>query len=105
MNKYSVDYTNILAEYTEKIIEAVKKLKCTPIMICRTTNHPADDKLFVVLAQYDNPHPVYNNPYCVWDASVFGSKASLFYGHYGLSFRSAMQCVLDKTRDLNKEEE
>lgn len=102
--KYNKDFTTIPAEVTEAITEAIKEQNCTPVLICRETNHPEDNKLFVVIARYNEPHHSFNNAYVVWNANTFGEQASLFYGHYYISFKSAMEIVADKIRDLNKEE-
>lgn len=102
--KYNVDFTTIDIEVREKIRKAVAELDCALVMVCRLTNHPDDECLYVVIAQYDKAHPIYENGYCVWEAAVRGKAASLFYGHYGVSFKTAMQIVADKVRDLNKEE-
>lgn len=107
MKKYNEDFTTISSETYDKIRKATEELNCMPIMVCRLTNHPEDHYLYVVLAQYAEPHPIYGNAYCVWEANVSGrqDQASLFYGHYGLSFKTAMQIINEKVRDLNKEEE
>lgn len=104
MKKYNEDFTTLPTEITDKITEAVKEQNCTPVFISRLTNHPDDSQLFVVVAQYDK-HPIYGKAYVVWEANTFGGQASLFYGHYGVSFKTAMKIVADKVRDLNKEEE
>ena len=104
MKKYNEDFTTISLEESNKIDNAVKDNDCVTIMVCRLTNHPDDKRLYVVLAQYDKPHPIDGNAYCVWEANTYGDKASLFYGHYGLSFKTAMEIIADKVRDLNKEE-
>ena len=101
--KYNVDFTSITLDVQDKITQAVEELDCTPVMICRLTNHPDDECLYVVLAQYTNNHPTYENIYCVWESAVRGEQASLFYGHYGISFKTAMQIISEKVRDLNKE--
>ena len=103
MRKYNEDFTTIPTEVTDKITEAVKEKGCAPILICRETNHPEDDRLFVVIARYNEPHHSFDNAYVVWNANTFGDKASLFYGHYHISFKTAMEIVADKVRDLNKE--
>lgn len=101
--KYNENFTTLPTEVIDKITEAVKEQDCTPILICRETNHPDDDKLFVVIARYNEPHHSFDNAYVVWNANTFGEQASLFYGHYYISFKSAMEIVADKVRDLNKE--
>ena len=104
MKKYNEDFTTVSLEVFDKISEAVQELDCITIMVSRLTNHPADHYLYVVLAQYDKPHPIYGNAYCVWEANVSRDRASLFYGHYGVSFKTAMEIIAEKVRDLNKEE-
>ena len=104
MKKYNEDFTTLPAEVINKITEAVNEQGCTPILICRLTNHPEDDKLFVVIARCNKPHHSFDNAYVVWNANTFSEKASLFYGHYYISFKTAMEIVADKVRDLNKEQ-
>lgn len=104
MKKYNEDFTTLPAEVTDKITQAVNGQGCTPILICRLTNHPEDDKLFVIIARYNEPHHSFDNSYVVWTANTFGEQANLFYGHYYISFKSALDIVADKVRDLNKEE-
>lgn len=105
MKKYKQDFTTISPEVYDKICDAVNDLDCDLVMISRLTNHPDDHYLYVVLAKYSKPHPIYGDAYCVWEANTCREQASLFYGHYGLSFKTAMEIVADKVRDLNKEEE
>ena len=105
MKKYNEDFTTISAEVYDKICDTVNDLGCDLIMISRLTNHPDDHYLYVVLGQYSQPHPIYGSSYCVWEASTCGNEASLFYGHYGVSFKTAMKIIADKVRDLNKEED
>lgn len=104
--KYCEDFTTIPADVYDKIRKATEGLNCMPIMVCRLTNHPNDWYLHVVLAQYTKPHPIYGNTYCVWEANISGDNdvASLFYGNYGLDFKTAMTVVAGRIRDLNKEE-
>ena len=104
MKKYNEDFTTISTETYDKIRKATEELNCKPIMVCRASNHPEDDYLWVVLAQYIKPNPF--GEYCVWTANTSRptSTADLFYGHYGLSFKVALEVVNDKVRDLNKEE-
>ena len=105
MKKYNEDFTSMSLDVQDKITVAVEKLGCTPILICRASNHHEDDYLWVVLGQYTKPHSF--GEYCVWTANTSRSteSADLFYGHYGVSFKVALDVVADKVRDLNKEEE
>lgn len=104
MKKYNEDFTTLPTEVTDSITKAVNEQGCTPILISRLTNHPDDDRLFVIIARYNNPHHSFDNSYVVWTANTFSEKASLFYGHYYISFKSALEIVADKVRNLNKEE-
>ena len=107
MKKYNEDFTTITSEVYDKIRKATEELNCMPIMVCRASNHPEDEYLYAVIAQYIMPHPVYGKMYCVWTANTSRptEKADLFYGHYGVSFTVALKVLTDKVRDLNKEEE
>lgn len=107
MKKYNEDFTTITSEVYDKIRKATEELNCMPIMVCRASNHPEDEYLYVVLAQYINPHPIHGKAYCVWTANTSRptEKADLFYGCYGASFTVALKVLTDKVRDLNKEEE
>ena len=104
MKKYTEDFTTISTEIYDKIAKATEELKCKPVLICRLTNHPEDEYLFAVIGQYIKPHPF--GEYCVWTANTSraANMADLFYGHYGVSFKTALQIVDDKIRDLNREE-
>ena len=106
MKKYTENFTDISAEVTEKITKATAELNCKPVLICRASNHPEDDYLYVVIAQYIEPHTIYDNGYCVWTANVSRKTdvADLYYGNYGVSFKSALRVADEKIRDLNKEE-
>lgn len=106
MNKYTTDFTSITLDVQDKITAAVEELDCTPILICRLTNHPEDDYLYVVIGQYVDPHPIYGGAYCVWTANTGrnSSTADLYYGNYGVNFKNALKIVDEKIRDLNKEE-
>ena len=106
MNKFTENFTNVSTEVKESITNAVERLGCSPILICRASNHPEDDYLYVVIGQYINPHSIYGNAYCVWTANVSRKSevADLHYGNYGVSFKNALKIVDEKIRDLNKEE-
>lgn len=104
MKKYNEDFTTIPTEVYDRIKKATEELGCNPIMVCRLTNHPDDSYLFVVIAQYIDPHPIYDRAYCVWEANTSGNRTSLFYGHYGVSFKTALEIVSGKVRDIDKEE-
>lgn len=102
--KYNEDFTTIPVEVTEAITRSVEKLNCTPILICRASNHPEDNYLYAVIGQYTKPNPF--GEYCVWTANTSrpSESADLHYGSYGVSFKNALKIVDEKVRDLNKEE-
>lgn len=106
MNKYTENFTDISTEVTEMITKATERLNCTPILICRASNHPEDNYLYAVIGQYIEPNSMYGKAYCVWTANTSrGTEvADLHYGSYGVSFKNALKIVDEKIRDLNKEE-
>lgn len=106
MHKYSVNFTDISTDVREAITKAVAELDCTPVLICRASNHPEDDYLYVVIGQYTEEHAIYGNAYCVWTANTSRKTevADLHYGNYGVSFKNALKVADEKIRDLNKEE-
>lgn len=103
--KYNPDFTTISTEVYEKITAKVNELNCCPILICRLNNHPDEvDTLFMVIAKYATPSEYFSGEYVVWTASVFNGRASLNYGHYHISFKTALEIINDRVRDLNREE-
>ena len=105
MKKYNENFTDISTEVREMITKATERLGCTPILICRASNHPEDDYLYAVIGQYIEPHSMYGNAYCVWTVNVSrrSEVADLHYGSYGVSFKNALKIIDEKIRDLNKE--
>lgn len=105
MNKYNPDFTTIPTEIADKITAKVKELNCNPIMMCRLNNHPDEsNKLFMVIAKYITPSEYFSGQYAVWTASMLNGRVSLNYGHYHVSFKTALELVNDRVRDLNREE-
>ena len=105
MNRFTENFTDISTEIKERITRAVAELGCSPVLICRASNHPEDDYLYVVIGQYIKPHSMYGRAYCVWTANTSRGTvvADLHYGSYGVNFKSALEIANDKIRDLNKE--
>ena len=105
MNKYTENFTDISLDTQDRITEAVNRLNCEPVLICRASNHPEDNYLYAVIGQYTEPHLIYGKAYCVWTANTSRDNvADLHYGSYGVSFKNALKIVDEKIRDLNKEE-
>ena len=103
MKKYTEDFTSISLDEQDKIIAAVNKLNCEPVIICRASNHPDDSYTFVVIGQYIKPHPIYGKAYCVWTANTSRSEseADLYLGNYGMSFKSALKIVNENISDYS----
>ena len=106
MNKYTENFTDISTEIYDRIAKATERLNCKPVLICRASNHPEDDYLYVVIGQYIEPNSMYGKAYCVWTANTSRPSeiADLHYGNYGVSFKNALKITDEKIRDLNKEE-
>lgn len=101
MAKYNVDFTTIPTEIVNEITKEVKKINCLPVFICKKNNHPESEEDFIVIGQYDKPHSIYGKAYCLWEATTWKDGVSLQYGHYGISFQTAMQKLSDKITDWN----
>ena len=103
--EFTNDFTTISGEIAEKITKKVNELNCDTVFVCRLNNHPEDyDNLFMVIGKYKTPHEYFDGQYAVWTANLFGDNASLCYGHYHVSFKSALELLSERVRDLNKEE-
>jgi hypothetical protein len=104
MKKYTEDFTSMSLDEQDKIIAAVNKLNCEPVMICRASNHPNNSHIFVVIGQYIKPHSIYGKSYCVWTANTgrSESEADLYFGNYGVSFKNALKIVDEKVSDYNE---
>ena len=104
MAKYNEDFTTISTEIIDKISKKVETLDCDVVFICRENNHPYDyDKLFKVIGKYKTPHQYFDGQYAVWTANLFSEEASLCYGHYHISFKSALEIITEQIRDCNEE--
>lgn len=105
MKKYNEDFTTITSEVYDKITQKVDELNCSPILVCRLNNHPDEEnKLFMVIGKYTKPHPYFDGQYAVWTASMFGDKVSLNHGYYHVGFKTALELLNERVRDLNREE-
>ena len=104
MTKYNEDFTTISTEVMGKITEKVDELNCDTVFVCRYNNHPEDyDYLFMVIGKYKTPHEYFDGQYAVWTANLFGESASLCYGHYHVSFKTALEIIAEQIRDCNKQ--
>ena len=102
MTKYNEDFTTISTEAMGKITKKVDELNCDTVFVCRFNNHPEDyDNLFMVIGKYKTPHQYFDGQYAVWTANLFGNNASLCYGHYHVSFKTALEIVSERITDHN----
>lgn len=88
-----IDYDTQLA-IAKEINEA---LNATSILICRASNHPDDDYLYLYIAQKGN------GTYITGLANTSrGGRVGLYENHYDCTFKYAMQVMADKIHDYNK---
>lgn len=100
MNKYPKDFTTIPTDIKKAIAKEIKEsLDAIPIMICRLSNHPDDDYLYLYIAH----SPIENYIAGLANTSRNG-YVGLYENHYNCSFKQAMEITMDKIKDLNKEE-
>lgn len=106
MAKYNEDFTTISEDILNKIAKKVESLDCDMVFVCRENNYPDDyDRLFKVIGKYKKPHKYFDGQYAVWTASLFGDEASLCFGHYHISFKTALEIVSERITDNNQKEE
>lgn len=96
--KFTTDFTTINGEtYAAIIQEIVASLNATPVLICKDSNHPDDDYLFLYVAQA-------RDGYITGLANTSrGGRVGLYENHYNCSFKRAMEILADKIHDCNKE--
>ena len=96
--KFTTDFTTIKGEtYAAIIQEIVASLNATPVIVCKDSNHPDDDYLYLYIAQ-------------VKDGYITGlantsrkGYVGLYENHYNISFKRALEILTDKIHDCNKE--
>ena len=99
MKNYNKDFTTVYEDVRKAITDEIwESLGATPILICRCSNHPDDNYLYLYIAQkgYDN--------YIAGLANTSRKGyVGLYENHYDCTFKYAMQVVADKIHDYNKE--
>ncbi len=97
--KFTNDFTTINEEVYESIVkEIVASLNATPVIICKCSNHPEDDYLYLYIAQA-------NNGYISGLANTSRSGyVGLYENHYNCTFKKALEILVDKIHDCNKGE-
>ena len=85
-------YLDIKTSTYNVIVDEVNRNHYIADFICRASNHPDDNYLYLVIASNDNE-------YVTWLANTSGNQVGLYEGHYGLSFKEAMQIIADKIKE------
>ena len=96
--KFTTDFTTINGEtYAAIIQEIVASLNATPVLVCKDSNHPDDDYLYLYVAQA-------RDGYITGLANTSrGNSVGLYENHYNCSFKRALEILADKIHDCNKE--
>lgn len=96
--KFTTDFTTIDSEaYLAISKEIMASLDASPILICRQSNHPEDNYLYLYIAKR-------HNGYITGLANTSrGGSVGLYENHYNLSFNRALEILADKIHDCNKE--
>lgn len=96
--KFTTDFTTIRdAIYVDIAMEIEASLNATPVIICKQSNHPDDDYLYLYIAQA--PHGYITG---LANTSRNG-RVGLYENHYNLSFKRALEILADKIHDCNKD--
>lgn len=95
--EFTNDFTTINVFIKAMIEEEIKKsLNSTPIIICKDSNHPDDDYLYLYIA-------LAKDGYITGLANTSrGNSVGLYENHYNLSFKRALEILADKIHDCNK---
>ena len=98
--KFTTDFTTISAKARIAITEAIRTdLKATTVFICKLSNHPDDDYLYLYIAQSKA------DEYIAGLANTSrNGYVGLYENHYNCSFKQAMEITMDKIKDCNKGE-
>ncbi len=97
--KFTTDFTTIEPKIYSEIESAILcDLDAFPVFICKDSNHPDDDYLYLYIAKTPN------DGYIAGLANTSrGNSVGLYENHYNCSFKRAMEILADKIHDCNKE--
>ena len=97
--KFTTDFTTVNVFIKAMIEEEIKaSLNATPILVCKDSNHPDDDYLYLYIAIAKD------DTYIVGLANTSrGNSVGLYENHYNCSFKRALEILADKIHDCNKE--
>lgn len=96
--KFTTDFTTISAKARISITEAIRNdLKATTVLICKYSNHPDDDYLYLYIAQSKT------DEYIAGLANTSrNGYVGLYENHYNCTFKQAMEITMDKIKDCNR---
>ena len=96
--KFTNDFTTIDSEvYLAISKEIMASLEASPILICRQSNHPEDNYLYLYIAKR-------NEGYVTGLANTSRSNGvGLYENHYNCPFDVATSILANKIHDCNKE--
>ena len=86
-------YLDIKTSTYNAIVDEVNRNHYIADLVSRASNHPDDNYLYLVLASN-------NNEYVTWIANTSGNQVGLYEGHYGLSFKQAMEILTKKIKEV-----
>lgn len=97
--KFTNDFTTITAKARIAIMEAIRNnLNADTEFICKDSNHPDDDYLYLYIAKAKN------DTYIAGLANTSRSgSVGLYENHYGCTLKEALEILADKIHDCNEE--
>lgn len=96
--EFTTDFTTIGAETRIAIMDAIKdNLDARVVFICRCSNHPDDDYLYLYIAK---AHDGYISGLANTSRDY---GVGLYENHYNCTFTKALEILTDKIHDCNKE--
>ena len=87
------DYLDIKTSTYNAIVDEVNRNHYVADFICRASNHPGDNYLYLVLASG-------SKGYVVWLANTSGGRVGLYEGNYNLTFKRAMEIITRKIKEV-----
>jgi hypothetical protein len=97
--KFTTDFTTINSDaYVAISKEIITNLNASPVLICKYSNHPEDDYLYLYIAQSQSGYIA-----GLANTSRHG-YVGLYENHYNCTFKQAMEITMDKIKDCNKGE-
>ena len=97
--KFTKNFTTLDSNtYVDIAKEIIDSLGASPELICKQSNHPDDDYLYLYVAK------AFDDTYITGLANTSGGSVGLYENHYGCSFKRALEILADKIHDCNKGE-